>query len=88
MHGDNKAWAPGLCGEQVRLSERVSLLPVAAPCSFYGLSDAPGSHVWLQPTSGGVGSVGTVLQEVFHNLGLYGHGWRNGVEYRDTTTAM
>jgi hypothetical protein len=39
--------------------------------------------VYLQ----GVYNKGTVLQESLHNLNIY-HGWKNGVEYDDYSTAM
>ncbi|GIL64187.1 hypothetical protein Vafri_18164 [Volvox africanus] len=35
----------------------------------------------------GIFSKGVVIQEILHNFGLY-HGWKDGVEYNDFSTAM
>ncbi|EFJ49723.1 hypothetical protein VOLCADRAFT_89474 [Volvox carteri f. nagariensis] len=65
------------------------VLPVdfAVTCGWVGLAELPGAQSWFTADSQGIFSKGTVMQEMLHNVGLY-HGWQDGVEYNDESTAM
>ncbi|GLI69377.1 hypothetical protein VaNZ11_013970 [Volvox africanus] len=56
-------------------------------CGWVGLAELSGTQTWYTPDGDGVFNKGTVLQESLHNFGIY-HGWRNGSEYQDNSTAM
>ncbi|KAG2437748.1 hypothetical protein HYH02_011124 [Chlamydomonas schloesseri] len=56
-------------------------------CGWVGLAELPGTQTWYSPDNQGIFRKGTVMQEFIHNFGLY-HGWRDGVEYADYSTAM
>ncbi|GIL54807.1 hypothetical protein Vafri_10496, partial [Volvox africanus] len=56
-------------------------------CGWGGLGDLPGTQSWFSPNISGIFSKGTVMQEILHNFGLY-HGWKDGSEYEDHSTAM
>ncbi|KAG2499453.1 hypothetical protein HYH03_002400 [Edaphochlamys debaryana] len=58
-----------------------------AKCDWVGLAELPGSQTWYSPTDQGIFNKGTYMQEFIHNFGLY-HGWKNGVEYDDLSSAM
>ncbi|GLI71181.1 hypothetical protein VaNZ11_016289 [Volvox africanus] len=70
-------------------SQFVFVLPnnMAVTCGWVGLAELPGMQSWFTPDSLGIFSKGTVMQELLHNFGLY-HGWKDGVEYDDYSTAM
>ncbi|GIL61816.1 hypothetical protein Vafri_16206 [Volvox africanus] len=56
-------------------------------CTWFGLGMIPGTETWYLPVKPAIFSRGIVMQEILHNFGLY-HGWQNGVEYEDYSTAM
>ncbi|GIL54723.1 hypothetical protein Vafri_10439 [Volvox africanus] len=60
---------------------------LATTCGWVGLGELPGSQSWFTSDTSGIFSKGTVMQEILHNFGLY-HGWKDGVEYEDSSTAM
>ncbi|GLC60548.1 hypothetical protein PLESTB_001625600 [Pleodorina starrii] len=65
------------------------VIPVnlARTCGYAGLGELPGTQSWFTPDAFGILSKGTVMQELLHNFGLW-HGYRNGLEYEDYSTAM
>ncbi|GIL67456.1 hypothetical protein Vafri_20814 [Volvox africanus] len=56
-------------------------------CRWSGLAELPGLKTWFLPGKPGIFSKGIVMQEILHNFGLH-HGWKDGVEYMDYSTAM
>ncbi|GIL56070.1 hypothetical protein Vafri_11530 [Volvox africanus] len=56
-------------------------------CGFPGIAEISGRQTWVLPNNDGIFSKGRVMQEMLHNFGLW-HGWRNGVENDDNSTAM
>ncbi|KAG2492510.1 hypothetical protein HYH03_009175 [Edaphochlamys debaryana] len=58
-----------------------------AACDWAGRGQLPGSQTWFVPRPSGIFDKGTFMQEILHNFGVW-HGWRNGVEYADGSTAM
>ncbi|GIL66362.1 hypothetical protein Vafri_19839 [Volvox africanus] len=70
-------------------SHFVYVLPnnLVTKCGWGGLGELPGTQSWFLPDTQGIFSKGTVMQEILHNFGLY-HGWKDGVEYDDSSTAM
>ncbi|GLC45985.1 hypothetical protein PLESTM_001810000 [Pleodorina starrii] len=56
-------------------------------CGWSGLAELPGAQTWFTSDSQGIFGKGTVMQELIHNFGLY-HGWKDGVEYEDLSSAM
>ncbi|GIM09102.1 hypothetical protein Vretimale_12908 [Volvox reticuliferus] len=70
-------------------SHFVFVLPanMAVTCGWVGLAELPGTQSWFTPDNLGIFSKGTVMQEMLHNFGLY-HGWKDGLEYEDYSTAM
>ncbi|GIL66679.1 hypothetical protein Vafri_20167 [Volvox africanus] len=70
-------------------SHSVYVLPdgLATACGWLGLGGIPGTKTWFLPDTLGIFSKGVVMQEILHNFGLY-HGWKDGVEYNDNSTAM
>ncbi|GIL81582.1 hypothetical protein Vretimale_729 [Volvox reticuliferus] len=56
-------------------------------CGWVGLGELPGTQSWFSPDSMGIFSKGTVMQEILHNFGLF-HGYKDGMEYEDYSTAM
>ncbi|GLC65597.1 hypothetical protein PLESTF_000316900 [Pleodorina starrii] len=56
-------------------------------CNWAGFAQLPGTRTWFTPDNQGIYEKGTVMQELLHNFGLW-HGYRNGVEYEDYSTAM
>ncbi|GIM02960.1 hypothetical protein Vretimale_7750 [Volvox reticuliferus] len=67
----------------------VYVLPknMAITCGWVGLADVPGTQAWYTLEGDGIFSKGTVMQELLHTFGLY-HGWRDGSEYEDFSSAM
>ncbi|GIL66423.1 hypothetical protein Vafri_19938 [Volvox africanus] len=67
----------------------VYILPdgLARTCNWMGLAVIPGTKTWFMPDMFGIFSKGVVMQEILHNFGLY-HGWKDGQEYDDYSTAM
>ncbi|GLI62178.1 hypothetical protein VaNZ11_004761 [Volvox africanus] len=67
----------------------VYVLPknMAMTCGWVGLADVPGTQAWYTLEGDGIFSKGTVMQELLHTFGLY-HGWKDGSEYEDFSTAM
>ncbi|GIL80156.1 hypothetical protein Vretimale_12953 [Volvox reticuliferus] len=70
-------------------SHLLYILPIGIvqTCGWLGLADVPGTQTWFAPDILGIYRKATVMQELLHNFGLY-HGWRNGKEYEDYSTAM
>ncbi|GIL61676.1 hypothetical protein Vafri_15984 [Volvox africanus] len=69
-------------------SHSVYILPDnLASCGWSGLADIPGTKTWFLPDTSGIFSKGVLMQEILHNFGLF-HGWKDGVEYNDYSTAM
>ncbi|GIL56113.1 hypothetical protein Vafri_11530 [Volvox africanus] len=70
-------------------SNIVYVLPdgLVAACGFSGIGELPGTQTWFSPDSSGIFSKGMVMQEMLHNFGIF-HGWRDGVEYNDSSSAM
>ncbi|GLI71196.1 hypothetical protein VaNZ11_016311, partial [Volvox africanus] len=60
---------------------------LAVVCGWVGLAEVLGPQIWFSADNVGIFSKGTVMQELLHNFGLY-HGWKDGVEYDDYSTAM
>ncbi|GIM06090.1 hypothetical protein Vretimale_10504 [Volvox reticuliferus] len=56
-------------------------------CNWAGLASLPGKNIWLQTGYTNMFLSGTILQETFHNYGLW-HSWRFGLEYEDYSTPM
>ncbi|GLC60550.1 hypothetical protein PLESTB_001625800 [Pleodorina starrii] len=59
----------------------------APACNWVGLGELPGTQTWFTPDNQGIYEKGTVMQELLHNFGLW-HGWKDGAEYQDYSTAM
>ncbi|KAG2486922.1 hypothetical protein HYH03_014421 [Edaphochlamys debaryana] len=56
--------------------------------NWVGLAYLTAKDTYYMPDDSGIGSTGTVMQEVIHNFGLY-HGWSStGAEYGDESTSM
>ncbi|GIL56045.1 hypothetical protein Vafri_11502 [Volvox africanus] len=69
-------------------SNIVYVLPngIEDACGSMGAAELPGTQTWFLPNNIGIFSKGIVMQEMLHNFGIY-HGWRNGVEYNDSSSA-
>ncbi|GIL61618.1 hypothetical protein Vafri_16042, partial [Volvox africanus] len=63
------------------------ILPHNLACLWSGMAEIPGTKTWFLPDTSGIYSKGVVMQEILHNFGLY-HGWKDGQEYNDYSTAM
>ncbi|KAG2487463.1 hypothetical protein HYH03_013885 [Edaphochlamys debaryana] len=70
-----------------RFSHTMFIMPVGLGCGFGGLALKAGPLSWLVAGPWGLDKMGTTLQELLHNFGLY-HGYRDAIEYGDASTFM
>ncbi|KAG2490547.1 hypothetical protein HYH03_010941 [Edaphochlamys debaryana] len=83
-----KAAAAALAPQPVP-DRRMYVIPYSAVewCSWGGLAENRGKESWMTPGVWGIQRVGTVLQEMVHNFGMF-HAWRDSNEYSDVSTFM